>query len=75
MTSFAFILGCVPLALADGAGALGRQVIGYVVIGGMATASFIAIFFVPLSFYVVEKLSRRKKTEIIVDNQKEQNRE
>jgi hypothetical protein len=41
----------------------------------MATASFIAIFFVPLSFYVVEKLSRRKKTEIIVDNQKEQNRE
>ena len=75
MTSFAFILGCVPLALADGAGALGRQVIGYVVIGGMATASFIAIFFVPLSFYVVEKLSHRKKTEIIVDNQKEQNRE
>jgi len=75
MTSFAFILGCVPLALADGAGALGRQVIGYVVIGGMATASFIAIFFVPLSFYVVEKLSRRNKTEIIVDSQKEQNRE
>ena len=61
MTSFAFILGCVPLALADGAGALGRQVIGYVVIGGMTAASFIAIFFVPLSFYVVEKLSHRKK--------------
>ncbi len=63
MTSFAFILGCVPLALADGAGALGRQVIGYVVIGGMTAASFIAIFFVPLSFYVVEKLSHRKKVE------------
>lgn len=75
MTSFAFILGCVPLALADGAGALGRQVIGYVVIGGMATASFIAIFFVPLSFYVVEKLSHRNKTESIVDSPKEQNHE
>ena len=75
MTSFAFILGCVPLALADGAGALGRQVIGYVVIGGMATASFIAIFFVPLSFYVVEKLSHRNKTESIVDSPKEQSHE
>jgi HAE1 family hydrophobic/amphiphilic exporter-1 len=75
MTSFAFILGCVPLALADGAGALGRQVIGYVVIGGMAAASFIAIFFVPLSFYVVEKLSHRNKTESIVDSPKEQNHE
>jgi HAE1 family hydrophobic/amphiphilic exporter-1 len=75
MTSFAFILGCVPLALADGAGALGRQVIGYVVIGGMATASFIAIFFVPLSFYVVEKLSHRNKTESIVNSPKEQNHE
>ena len=44
MTSFAFILGCVPLALASGAGAISRQVMGMTVIGGMLAASFIAIF-------------------------------
>ncbi|MFP5212396.1 MAG: efflux RND transporter permease subunit, partial [Acidobacteriota bacterium] len=59
MTSFAFILGCVPLALASGAGALSRQVMGYAVIGGMVMASFIAIFLIPVTFYVVEKLSNR----------------
>ena len=75
MTSFAFILGCVPLALAHGAGALGRQVIGYVVIGGMAAASFIAIFLIPLSFYTVEKFSDQKKTEIAVDKQQEPDNE
>ncbi len=47
MTSFAFILGCVPLARASGAGALSRQVMGYVVVGGMLAASFIAIFLIP----------------------------
>ncbi len=57
MTSFAFILGCVPLATASGAGALSRQVMGYVVIGGMLAASFIAIFLVPVLFYLVEKLT------------------
>ena len=56
MTSFAFILGCVPLAKASGAGALSRQVMGFAVIGGMGAASFIAIFFIPVMFYVVEKL-------------------
>jgi HAE1 family hydrophobic/amphiphilic exporter-1 len=71
MTSFAFILGCVPLALADGAGALARQVIGYVVIGGMTAASFIAIFLIPLSFYIVEKLSNRGKPEIVAGSQQE----
>jgi HAE1 family hydrophobic/amphiphilic exporter-1 len=71
MTSFAFILGCVPLALADGAGALGRQVIGYVVIGGMTAASFIAIFLIPLSFYIVEKLSNQGKPETVADSQQE----
>ncbi|MCE5243350.1 MAG: multidrug efflux RND transporter permease subunit [Desulfobacteraceae bacterium] len=59
MTSFAFILGCVPLAKASGAGALSRQVMGFAVIGGMAMASFIAIFLIPVTFYVVEKLSHR----------------
>jgi HAE1 family hydrophobic/amphiphilic exporter-1 len=75
MTSFAFILGCVPLALAHGAGALGRQVIGYVVIGGMTAASFIAIFLIPLSFYTVEKYSDQKKAEIATDKQQEPDNE
>jgi len=59
MTSFAFILGCVPLAKASGAGALSRQVMGFAVIGGMLAASFIAIFLIPVTFYVVERLSHR----------------
>lgn len=59
MTSFAFILGCIPLAKASGAGALSRQVMGFAVIGGMVMASFIAIFLIPVTFYVVEKLTRR----------------
>jgi HAE1 family hydrophobic/amphiphilic exporter-1 len=57
MTSFAFILGCVPLWLAEGAGAVSRQIIGTAVIGGMLTASFIAIFLIPAFFYLVEKFS------------------
>jgi HAE1 family hydrophobic/amphiphilic exporter-1 len=62
MTSFAFILGCVPLAKASGAGALSRQVMGFAVIGGMSAASFIAIFLIPACFYVVEKLGGQKHT-------------
>jgi HAE1 family hydrophobic/amphiphilic exporter-1 len=57
MTSFAFILGCVPLWTASGAGALGRQIMGTTVIGGMLAASAIGIFLIPAIFYVVEKLS------------------
>jgi multidrug efflux pump subunit AcrB len=52
MTSLAFILGVVPLAIASGAGAAGRRSIGTGVIGGMLAATFLAIFFVPL-FYVL----------------------
>jgi len=59
MTSFAFILGCVPLALASGAGAISRQVMGGAVIGGMLAASFIAIFIIPVTFYVVEKFNHK----------------
>jgi len=55
MTSFAFLLGCVPLWTATGAGAISRRVLGSVVIGGMLAASFLAIFFIPVSFEVVEK--------------------
>jgi hydrophobic/amphiphilic exporter-1 (mainly G- bacteria), HAE1 family len=61
MTSFAFILGCVPLATASGAGALSRQVMGFLVIGGMLTASFIAIFLIPVFFYLVERFMGGKK--------------
>jgi hydrophobic/amphiphilic exporter-1 (mainly G- bacteria), HAE1 family len=57
MTSFAFILGCVPLWLASGSGAISRQVMGTAVIGGMFASTAIAIFVIPALFYVVEKLS------------------
>jgi HAE1 family hydrophobic/amphiphilic exporter-1 len=60
MTALSFILGCVPLALASGAGALSRRVMGFAVIGGMTAATTIAIFLIPVTFYVVEKLSHRK---------------
>jgi HAE1 family hydrophobic/amphiphilic exporter-1 len=56
MTAFAFILGCVPLWIANGAGAVSRRVLGTAVIGGMLSASLIAIFFIPVSFDVVEKV-------------------
>ncbi len=62
MTSFAFILGCVPLAIASGSGAISRQVMGTGVIGGMLAASFIAIFLIPMTFHVVEKLGHRGGT-------------
>ncbi|MFL6529573.1 MAG: efflux RND transporter permease subunit [Chthoniobacterales bacterium] len=60
MTSFAFILGCVPLAKASGAGALSRQVMGFVVIGGMLAASFIAIFLIPVLYYLIERLTGKR---------------
>jgi hydrophobic/amphiphilic exporter-1 (mainly G- bacteria), HAE1 family len=55
MTAFAFILGCVPLWRATGAGGVSRQVLGTVVIGGMLAASILAIFFIPVSFVVIER--------------------
>src|SRR5512137_2040427 len=62
MTSFAFILGCVPLAIASGSGAVARKVMGTAVIGGMLTASFIAIFLIPVTYFVVEKISHKGDT-------------
>ena len=56
MTSFAFILGCVPLWTAAGAGAISRRVMGTVVIGGMLASSAIAVFVIPALFYMVERL-------------------
>lgn len=60
MTSFAFIFGVIPLAIATGAGANSRIAIGTAVIGGMLTATTIAIFYVPMFFVVVGKLFHRK---------------
>ncbi len=57
MTSFAFILGCVPLWTASGAGSVARQIMGTTVIGGMLAASLVGIFFVPAIFYLIEKWS------------------
>jgi HAE1 family hydrophobic/amphiphilic exporter-1 len=63
MTSFAFILGCVPLWTATGAGSVARQIMGTTVIGGMLAASVIGIFFVPAIFYVVERVSGAGKVQ------------
>lgn len=61
MTAFAFILGCVPLWTASGAGAISRRVLGTAVIGGMLAASLLAIFLIPVSFELVERIAHRKK--------------
>ena len=60
MTSFAFILGCVPLLTAEGAGALARNAIGVVVVIGMSVATLVGVFFIPCSFVFVMKLFRSK---------------
>jgi HAE1 family hydrophobic/amphiphilic exporter-1 len=62
MTSFAFIFGCLPLWLASGSGAVARRVLGSTVIGGMIAASGIAIFLIPVTFYVIEKLFAGRKS-------------
>ncbi len=61
MTSFAFILGTVPLWVATGAGAVSRRIIGTVVIGGMLAATCIAACLIPVTFYVVEKFARSRR--------------
>ena len=61
MTSLAFILGVVPLAMAHGAGAVARQTIGWTVIGGMLAATFLAIFFVPVLYVVITRIAYGKK--------------
>ena len=60
MTSLAFILGVLPLAIATGAGARSRIEIGTAVIGGTLTATALGIFFVPLAYYLVRRLATRK---------------
>jgi HAE1 family hydrophobic/amphiphilic exporter-1 len=59
MTAFAFILGCVPLWTASGSGAVSRRILGTVVIGGMLAATLIAIFLIPVTFVVVERITAK----------------
>jgi HAE1 family hydrophobic/amphiphilic exporter-1 len=61
MTSFAFIFGLLPLWFASGSGAVARRILGSTVIGGMIAASAIAIFLIPVTFYVIERLSGGRK--------------
>ena len=69
MTALAFILGCVPLWTASGAGSVARQIMGTAVIGGMLAETFIGRFFVPAIFYVVERISgaaRQKSARLVL---------
>ena len=61
MTSFAFILGCVPLFIATGAGSVSRQIMGTAVIGGMLAATAIAIFIIPALYVLVERVASIRK--------------
>ncbi|HAU53573.1 MAG TPA: hydrophobe/amphiphile efflux-1 family RND transporter, partial [Sphingobacterium sp.] len=61
MTSFAFILGIIPLMLSHGAGAISRQTIGWTVFGGMTAATLLAIFIVPVLFVVITRMAYGKK--------------
>jgi HAE1 family hydrophobic/amphiphilic exporter-1 len=61
MTSFAFILGVVPLVVAFGAGSAGQRAIGTVVFGGMISSTLLAIPFVPVFYVALEHLSERVK--------------
>ncbi len=69
MTSLAFILGVIPLALSSGAGAGARHSVGTGVMGGMIAATFLAIFFVPLFFYWLteRKVSEKRNQQAIID--------
>lgn len=62
MTSLAFIIGCVPLAIAQGAGAGARTAMGTAVVGGMLTATGIGIFIIPVLFVVIERISMKMNT-------------
>jgi HAE1 family hydrophobic/amphiphilic exporter-1/multidrug efflux pump len=63
MTSFAFTLGVLPLALSHGAGSGGQNAIGWAVVGGMLSATLLAIFFVPTFFRLVKQLFRQDQPE------------
>jgi HAE1 family hydrophobic/amphiphilic exporter-1/multidrug efflux pump len=68
MTSLAFILGVTPLALSSGAGSASQNAIGIGVIGGMLTATFLAILFVPMFFIIIEQVFGSKAKEDVKQN-------
>ena len=61
MTSFAFILGVLPLVVAKGAGAEMRRALGTAVFSGMLGVTFFGIFLTPVFFYVIDRLTRSRK--------------
>jgi HAE1 family hydrophobic/amphiphilic exporter-1 len=61
MTSFAFILGCVPLWTASGAGAIGRKVLGTSVVVGMSAATLLGVFLVPVLYVLVGRITKKKQ--------------
>jgi HAE1 family hydrophobic/amphiphilic exporter-1 len=67
MTSFAFILGCVPLWIATGSGAASRRILGTVVVSGMLAATALAIFIIPLLFVLIERLASRFTRQVHAD--------
>ena len=69
MTSMAFVLGVIPLMISNGAGAGSQHSIGTAVVGGMLTATFLAIFFVPMFYVVVVRLFSRRKALALNDGQ------
>jgi HAE1 family hydrophobic/amphiphilic exporter-1 len=70
MTSFAFILGCVPLCFATGAGSVSRQIMGTTVVGGMLGAAAINIFLIPALYVIVERMSGilKRRTRPLADD-------
>src|SRR5881296_2320301 len=61
MTAFAFILGVLPLVISTGAGANSRRILGTTVVGGMLAATLVAIFIIPVTFYVSERFGRKSE--------------
>jgi multidrug efflux pump subunit AcrB len=60
MTSFAFLLGVLPLVVATGAGAAARRALGTAVFGGMATATLLGVFIIPVLYVVIQRLAERR---------------
>ena len=65
MTAFSFILGVIPLVVATGAGAESRKVLGATVFGGMLVATVASLIFVPMLYFVVQRISERGKAPVI----------
>ncbi len=60
MTSFAFILGVLPLVFATGAGALGRRSVGTTIVGGMVLSTVLNLFFIPVLYVILSSLLKSK---------------